>query len=95
MKRRWTASVWVVAMATAILFAPSGSGAAQIEQRSSPADGPLAVGRMTETFVDTTRATMPNGTYAGAPARTLPTLILYPAQGDPSSPADAPAALQM
>jgi dienelactone hydrolase len=87
-KRRWAASVWVVAIATAILFAPAGSGAAQIEQRSSPADGPFAVGRMTETFVDTSRPTMPNGAYPGAPTRTLPTLILYPAQGDPSSTAD-------
>jgi len=87
-KRRWVASVWMVAIAAAILFLPAGSRAAAFEQRSTPAGGPFAVGRMTKTFVDTTRPTMPNGTFPGAPTRTLSTLILYPAQGDPSSTAD-------
>jgi dienelactone hydrolase len=41
-----------------------------------------AVGSRTEVFVDTSRATPANGTYAGAPSRTLATLILYPARGD-------------
>src|SRR5262245_63163135 len=87
-KRRWAASAWMVAIATAVLFVPAGARAASFEQRSTPGDGPFAVGRMTETFVDTTRPTMPNGTFPGAPTRTLSTLILYPAQGDPSSTAD-------
>lgn len=42
-----------------------------------------AVGEVTETFVDSTRPTDANGTYAGAPDRTLPVLVLYPAKGTP------------
>jgi predicted dienelactone hydrolase len=53
---------------------------------------PYAVGLRSYTFVDTSRATPPNGTYPGAPSRTLPTILVYPAEGDPSGPAvqDAP-----
>ena len=39
------------------------------------------------TFVDRSRPTSANGTYPGAPSRTLPTLLLYPAVGDPNGPA--------
>jgi dienelactone hydrolase len=35
-------------------------------------------------FVDRGRSTPRNGTYPGAPTRTLPTLLLYPARGDPA-----------
>ena len=57
------------------------------------AAGPYAVGKRSYTFVDTTRPTSPNGTYAGAPTRTLPTYLLYPAHGDPAGPVveNAPA----
>jgi dienelactone hydrolase len=57
------------------------------------AAGPYAVGKRSYTFVDTTRPTSANSTYPGAPSRTLPTLLLYPAQGDPKGPVadDAPA----
>jgi dienelactone hydrolase len=48
--------------------------------------GPYAVGRRSYTFVDPSRPTERNGTYAGAPTRTLPTIVLYPAKGDPSAP---------
>ncbi len=48
--------------------------------------GPYAVGAHTYTFVDTSRPTERNGTYPGAPTRTLPTLVLYPAKGDPAAP---------
>jgi dienelactone hydrolase len=41
------------------------------------------------TFVDTTRATSPNGSFAGAPSRTLPTQFWYPAEGQAG---DAPTA---
>jgi predicted dienelactone hydrolase len=40
--------------------------------------GPFGVGVTTMTFVDTSRPTMPNGTFAGAPSRTLVTEIWYP-----------------
>lgn len=43
--------------------------------------GTIAVGRMEETFVDDTRPTQANGSFAGAPNRTLHTTIYYPARG--------------
>jgi predicted dienelactone hydrolase len=42
------------------------------------APGPDGVGVVTMTFVDDSRPTMANGTYAGSPARRLPTEIWYP-----------------
>jgi predicted dienelactone hydrolase len=53
---------------------------------ASPArhDGPFAVGKRTETFVDSTRKTPANGTSPGRASRTLETLIMYPAQGAPA-----------
>ena len=41
---------------------------------------PYAVGERSYTFVDGGRSTPPNGSYAGASTRTLPTLVLYPAR---------------
>jgi predicted dienelactone hydrolase len=41
--------------------------------------GPYPVGVRTVTWVDASRPTQPNGTYAGAPDRTLVTEIWYPA----------------
>lgn len=41
--------------------------------------GPYGIGSRTVTLVDTSRATPPNGTYPGAPDRTLETEIWYPA----------------
>lgn len=35
------------------------------------------------TFVDHSRPTAANGSYRGAPSRTIPTLVLYPARGEP------------
>jgi alpha-beta hydrolase superfamily lysophospholipase len=45
-------------------------------------------------LVDSSRPTPANGDAPGAPDRTLPTLLVYPAAGDPSAPpgADAPPA---
>lgn len=43
------------------------------------ARGPYGSGVTTMTFVDTTRPTMPNGTYAGTAARQLVTEVWYPA----------------
>lgn len=40
-----------------------------------------AVGTRTLTFVDSSRPTSPNGSFAGAPSRTLPTEFWYPATG--------------
>jgi predicted dienelactone hydrolase len=44
------------------------------------------VAATTLTFVDTSRPTMANGSYPGAPTRTLPTLVLYPTGAQPSKP---------
>ena len=58
--------------------------------------GPFAVGSTTMTFVDTSRPTMPNRTYPGAPSRTLVTEIWYPTDVQATAPAvetrDAPLA---
>ena len=44
--------------------------------------GPYGSGRATVPFVDPTRPTMANGSYAGAPTRTLTTQVWYPAKDD-------------
>jgi dienelactone hydrolase len=44
--------------------------------------GPNAVGFRSYSFVDTSRPTPPSGSYQGAPTRTLPTVLLYPARGE-------------
>jgi predicted dienelactone hydrolase len=49
--------------------------------------GPYGVGVTTMTFVDTSRPTMPNGTYPGAPSRTLVTEIWYPTDAQPDASA--------
>jgi dienelactone hydrolase len=46
--------------------------------------GRYAVGMISQTFVDTTRPTDPNGSAPALPSRTLPTAIYYPAQGPPT-----------
>ena len=40
--------------------------------------GPYGVGETSLTLVDPSRPTMPNGTFPGAPDRTLPTVVWYP-----------------
>src|SRR5947207_4708098 len=88
MARPALASV-VAALATVALVASPAPAAAS----AAGAHGaPYAVGMRSYTFVDTSRPTAPNGTYLGAPSRTVPTLLLYPAQGDPAAPdvANAP-----
>ena len=58
----------------------SGSGTStplDVETLSQP--GPYAVGEAQLVLVDASRPTQANGSYAGAPDRTLPTRIWYPA----------------
>jgi len=54
--------------------------------------GPRAVGVRTFRFVDQTRATPPNGSFAGTPFRPLDTEVWYPAAAPPTATAlrDAP-----
>ena len=49
------------------------------------ATGRYAVGVRTTTFVDSSRPTPPNGSYAGAPDRTLVTELWYPSTGTPGT----------
>lgn len=49
--------------------------------------GTYAVGQLSETFVDTTRPTNPNGTFPGGPSRSLLTAIYYPTTGPPTDKA--------
>ena len=44
--------------------------------------GPYHAGVKNVTFIDTTRATPPNGAYGGAPTRTLETTLWYPVSAD-------------
>jgi predicted dienelactone hydrolase len=46
---------------------------------ATPPSRTYAVASTTFTFVDSTRATPANGSFVGAPTRTLSTLVLYPA----------------
>jgi predicted dienelactone hydrolase len=73
--RAWCAALLLIAGAA--LLAPVAPAAAADQ---------YAVGKRSFTFVDATRPTSANGTYAGAPTRTLPVYLLYPAQGDPAGP---------
>ena len=56
-------------------------------------DRPFAVGRVTETLVDSSRMTPANGEPPAKDDRTIETSICYPAEGDPSGKTidDAPA----
>lgn len=55
-------------------------------------DRRTGVGVRTETYVDPSRPTSDNGAFPGAPNRTLPVTIWYPAAGDPDGPAVPDAA---
>lgn len=56
--------------------------------RPQATDAIFAVGRASLTFVDSSRATDSNNTYAGVPNRTLPVMVLYPAKGSPGTVTD-------
>ena len=84
------ASVAALAGGAAVV-APVAPASAKTAVESHP-HAPYAVGSRTYTFVDPTRPTSAHGTYPGAPTRTLPTLLLYPAAGDPAGPIVANAA---
>lgn len=77
------------ASVTARPGASSPSSTAPGAPGETAAVGRHAVGVRTETHVDPARPTSAVGTFAGAPDRTIPVTIWYPAVGDP---ADDPAA---
>jgi dienelactone hydrolase len=90
--RRWRARVAAVAVAVGVVtgaasVAPAVGASAAPAKAPRPkvaAMGKYAVGMISQTFVDTTRPTDPNGSAPALPSRTLPTAIYYPAQGPPT-----------
>lgn len=80
-----------IAIITMLIALSTGAGSAIAAADSEPgtlatqasSDGPFAVGTATDTFVDTTRPTPPNGSYPGSPVRTIKTTVYYPAGGPP------------
>jgi hypothetical protein len=77
--------VRAIAAAIATLVAAAAPAAAPPAVAGAKASTkPYAVGTHSFTFVDASRPTSPNGSYPGVPSRTLPTLLMYPAKGDPT-----------
>ena len=79
----------LVVLACRLLVAcgDSGGNAPVADQAELTAPGPYAIGTRDLTFVDTSRPTPPNGSYPGAPSRTLPTRVWYPVDPTPSTSA--------
>ena len=85
---------WVLVLRAVVVLA---TGACAVVLSASAAARPhavvhderatYAVGMRSYVFVDRSRPTSSNGSYPGAQTRTLPTLLLYPAVGNPSGPA--------
>lgn len=79
---RYTAEViarLVIVLAAAV---PWGCGGVSSSELAKP--GAHAIGVRTYTFVDASRATPANHDYPGAPTRTIPVEVWYPADGDPT-----------
>jgi predicted dienelactone hydrolase len=81
--RAWGCVAFFAALAALVVATPAGAA-------SGAPTGKFGVGRFTLTFVDTSRATPANGSYPGAPSRTLPTLISYPAVDGQPAPGSHP-----
>lgn len=84
--RRQIISVVAAIAACATIVAPSAAAASAARpaaHRHADTDATYAVGRVSMTFVDKSRPTDANNSYPGAPNRTLPVLVLYPARGTP------------
>jgi fermentation-respiration switch protein FrsA (DUF1100 family) len=87
--RHWLAvlrALVVIAVGAGALAPAASASAASQPTRVAP-QAPYAVGTRSYVFVDHTRPTAAYGSFPGAPSRTLPTLLLYPAVGDPNGPA--------
>ncbi len=73
------AAALLACAAVAMTFAPVGEASASPPADAAPSIGQVyRVGSLSETFIDTSRVTPPNGTYPGSSQRVLPTLVLYP-----------------
>jgi fermentation-respiration switch protein FrsA (DUF1100 family) len=67
-------------LAAMVVLVGRGSASPVMAAGASLTPRTYPVASVTETFVDTSRPTPPNGSYPGSPTRTLPTLVLYPQQ---------------
>jgi pimeloyl-ACP methyl ester carboxylesterase len=76
--------VLAIGVSSPVLAAPATARGHTVAEYQSPT---YAVGMRSYTFVDPSRTTSSTGSYLGAPTRTLPTLLLYPAVGDPNGAA--------
>ncbi len=80
MKLKCVASLMVCAT-VALWLLPAGEAmGSPLHTAVTSAGRPYRVASLSETFVDTSRATPSNGTYPGSSERVLPTLVLYPHQ---------------
>ena len=88
------ASTALVLVGAFFAAAPAVAAPVLPSARPSPAVaaiGTNAVGRIEQTFVDDSRPTKANDSFAGAPNRTLHTTIYYPALGKPGDTVTADA----
>ena len=70
--------IWAV---MALMFLPAAEANTPAPGGATSSVGPVyRVASLSETFIDASRPTPPNGTYPGSPQRILPTLVLYPKQ---------------
>jgi dienelactone hydrolase len=83
--KRAAAAVALVAIVALTALGSSTVAAAGEPRASSSALGTYAVGVVEKTFVDRSRPTPPNQSFAGAPERRLLTAIYYPATGPAGS----------
>jgi dipeptidyl aminopeptidase/acylaminoacyl peptidase len=93
-RRKFVASTAIVMACAFVAAAPAVAAPALPSARRSPAVatiGANAVGRIEQTFVDDSRPTKANGSFAGAPNGTLHTTIYYPALGKPGDTVTADA----
>jgi fermentation-respiration switch protein FrsA (DUF1100 family) len=95
-RRRAVAGVVTFALTVVALASTSLAAAAGERPKATAAEvvpiGTYAIGTFTETFVDDTRSTVPNGSFPGADSRTLVTAVYYPATGAPGGDPKADAA---
>jgi dienelactone hydrolase len=91
--RRWiVSSISAIGVGAFVVAAPAAASSGS-RSPNVAAIGTIAVGRVEQSFVDDARPTHANGSFSGAPNRTLHTTIYYPARGkagDTVTPGAAP-----
>jgi dienelactone hydrolase len=84
--RRLVATGLALLVGSVAAVAPTAAASAKPPVRAARVVpiGRYAVGQLSATFVDPSRPTNPNGSFPGAPSRTLLTAIYYPTAGAPT-----------